>query len=92
VTHDGHGAALWLIRTNFWRGITRQAQSAFDIDADWSDTEAFISAGSGVAKVEAEQPSPAILLAALANSLDALQREAAPTRLNRVRGEILSAE
>jgi CRISPR-associated endonuclease/helicase Cas3 len=60
------------------------------IDADWSDTGAFISASSGVAKVEAERPSPAILLAALANSLDALRREAAPTRLNRVRDEILS--
>jgi len=60
------------------------------IDADWSDTRSFHEAASGSSEPIPEPPSLATLRATLSEYLDTLQREAAPTRLNRIRAGILS--
>ncbi len=61
------------------------------IDADWSDTWAFYEAASGTSEPVPKPPSLATFRASLNEYLDTLQMEAAPTRLNRTRAQILSA-
>jgi CRISPR-associated endonuclease/helicase Cas3 len=60
------------------------------IDADWSDTQAFYEVASGSSEPVPKPPSLVTLRAALNGYLDNFQREAAPTRLNRIRAAILS--
>ena len=61
------------------------------IDADWNDTWAFYEAACGYSEPLPEQPSLAALSAALSEYLSSLQKKSAPTHLNQLREEILSA-
>jgi CRISPR-associated endonuclease/helicase Cas3 len=56
------------------------------VDADWSDTQAFISGEP----VEANAPSLTMLRDALNDHLDLLKGSAEPTHINRIRADILA--